>query len=110
MTKSAEWSARVDVWRSSGQSAAEFCAGRDYPAKSLQWWSSYLRRHGGRGPEKGKGVRLARVVRAPAAVSPPQLAPIVVRVERVRIEVPAGVDRGTLAAVFAALGVAGNAR
>ena len=103
MTKSAEWAARVAAWRSSGQKAAEFCEGRDYPAKSLMWWSSYLRRHGGPAPRKGKGVKLTRVVRAPAAASPRQLAAIVVQVERARIEVPAGVDRATLSAVFEAL-------
>jgi hypothetical protein len=68
------------------------------------WWSSYLRRHGGPAPRKGKGVKLTRVVRAPAASSPRQLATIVVQVERARVEVPAGVDRATLSAVFEALG------
>ena len=94
---------RVDTWRSSGKNAAEFCEGRDYPAKSLMWWSSYLRRHGAPATRKGKGLKLTRVVRAPAAASPRQSAPIVVQVDRARIEVPAGVDRATLSAVFEAL-------
>jgi hypothetical protein len=67
------------------------------------WWSSYLRRHGASATPKGKGVKLTRVVRAPAAASSRQPAPIVVQVERARIEVPAGVDRATLSAVFEAL-------
>lgn len=109
MTKASEWAARVAAWRASGQSASEYCAGREYTGKTLQWWSSRLRRRNpaGASQRSAEPVRLARVV---AATSPGRtISPrgvVVVQVGAVRVEVPHGTDRSTLTTVLEALGVA----
>jgi hypothetical protein len=90
----AEWTERVEAWRASGQSAAEFAAGKEYSEKLLRWWGSELRRR----EEKQPRVRVARVVRA----TPKE--PLVVAVGAARIEVRAGFDRAVLRDVDTALG------
>ena len=103
MTKASEWAERVEAWRRSGQRAAEFCKEREYTAKSLQWWSSHLRRRGPRPASKVARVALARVVRRPPAMQSSPCSPIVVQVGEARVEVAAGVDRAALSVVFDAL-------
>jgi transposase len=107
MTKASEWAERVEAWRASGQSAPEYCAGREYSSKTLLWWSSRLRRKGApaRARSRSEAVHLARVVPAAGAVVRSAQA-IVVQVGSARVEVPHGTERATLAAVFEALGVA----
>ena len=91
-----EWAERVSEWRASGQSAAAFCETREYSAKSLQWWSSQLKRRGRLAASNEPQVKLARVVRGSRDT-------IVVQVGEARVEVPVGADRATLDLVFGAL-------
>lgn len=60
MAKETEWAKRVAEWRSSGLTAAEFCASHDYSAKTLWYWSSKL---GRTSRESTPSVRLVRVAR-----------------------------------------------
>lgn len=97
-----EWAQRVAAWRSSGKSAAAFADKHGYSAKSLQWWSSELRRRGQAEASSEPQVKLARVVRGRSA--PLSTAPsVVVSVGEARVEVQAGVDRVTLELVLGAL-------
>ncbi len=97
-----EWAERVSEWRASGQSAAAFCETRAYSAKSLQWWSSQLKRRGRLAASIEPQVKLARVVRG-SRDTPSSAQRIVVMVGEARVEVPAGADRATLGLVFDAL-------
>jgi len=97
-----EWAQRVAAWRSSGKSAAAFAEKHGYSAKSLQWWSSELRRRGQAAPASEPEVKLARVFRSGSAT--PSTAPsVVVSVGEARVEVRAGADRATLELVLGAL-------
>lgn len=69
MGKEAEWAQRVAEWRSSGLTAAEFCASHDYSAKTLWYWSSKLGR-ASRSATRTSSVRLVRVKRQQAAPTP----------------------------------------
>jgi hypothetical protein len=69
MAKEAEWAQRVAEWRSSGLTAAEFCASQDYSAKTLWYWSSKLGR-ASRGTKGTATVRLVRVTRQRVAPTP----------------------------------------
>ena len=89
-----EWTERVESWRASGQSAAEFAVGKEYSEKLLRWWGSELRRR----EQRRARVRVARVVR------PSPREPLFVAVGAARIEVRAGFDRELLRCVVAALG------
>jgi hypothetical protein len=109
MARASEWAARLEAWRASGLDLKAFCEGQEYSAKTLQWWSSYLRRKAKPSRSNGKRVELARVVRAPTAVVVSRPVPIVVQFERVRVEIPQGADQATLLALFDALR-AGGAR
>jgi hypothetical protein len=100
MSSKAEWAKRVEAWVASGKSAREFFDGRDYSAKSLQWWGWRLR-----GSRRAKGardehVRFARVVRKRSGVGTPVAAGLVVHVGGERLEIGAAVDRATLATVL----------
>jgi hypothetical protein len=91
-------------------SAAEYCEGRDYTAKSLQWWASKLRRPVPSAQQSSVAcppVQLARVVRAPSA--PVRSGMVVVHLGGASIEVTNGADRATLAEVFEALRVSSTA-
>ena len=102
MTKASEWAQRVAAWQASGLSAHDFCRGLEYTGKSLQWWSSRLRRRGVATLPSDKRVPLARVIRS---LAPPQpsAASVVVELAGARVELGAGADRATLVAVFEAL-------
>lgn len=104
MAKASEWAERVKAWRASGKSAAEYCKGRDFSVKNLQWWSSHFQRNGmaARAPGTPRPVPLARVVRT-RQESAPRTTAIVVCVGDARVEVAAGVDRSALSAVLEAL-------
>jgi transposase len=69
MSNQSIWSQRVDEWRKSGLTAAQFCEVRGFAVGSLRAWSSRL----GRKPP----VALARVVRSSSSA---------VAVSRLRVE------------------------
>lgn len=127
MANAADWAERVAEWRASGVTAAQFCAGRDYAARTLLRWSSELRVTPERPtielarvePDAAKRpeIRLARVVRVrgsttlpPTRTPPMPRAPvevpgaaIVVVVDGTRVEVGRGASREVLAMVLDAL-------
>ena len=39
-----EWAERVRAWRESGETAAEFAAGKDFTERTLTWWAGELAR------------------------------------------------------------------
>lgn len=101
MVKKADWAKRVAAWRASGKSAREFCEGREYSPKRLQWWAWHLGRSGDEGATSREGrVGFARVVRKRDTEVGAGAGSIVVQVGGARIEVGARVDRGALAAVL----------
>jgi hypothetical protein len=97
-----KWAARVEDWRASGETARAFCAGKDFSAGGLRYWSSRLRKGAVSGARSG-AVRLARIVRSAAA---PQAVetPIVIEVGQARIGVRRGFDTATLRTVLEVLG------
>jgi hypothetical protein len=104
MATRTEWSERVAAWRSSGQSAEDFCRGREYTAKKLHWWCWHLRQAGKQKSLRGAGVGLARVVRKPPEPSPLAAGSVlVVHLGEARVEVGPGADSASIAAVFGAL-------
>ena len=101
-TSASEWSERVAAWRTSGKSASVFCEEHEYSAKSLQWWSSQLKRRGQLVGSSEPRVKLARVVRS-RGQSASTSRSIVISVGEARVEVSSGVDRATLELVLGAL-------
>jgi hypothetical protein len=101
-----KWRRRVARWRASGKTAEEFSSGQGFSAGTLRWWSSQLRRDVDPVPPV---VRLARLVRSPAAEPRDRRGGIVVELldARARITVEAGVDRDSLATVVEVLGMRG---
>lgn len=93
------WAERVAEWKASGLSSPQFCEGKDFTAGGLRHWAHRLK-HGGRPPAK---VRVAKVVRLPAAPAATATAELVVEIGAARIVVRPGFDRATLAAVIEAL-------
>jgi hypothetical protein len=102
MVKKADWAKRVAAWRASGKSAREFCEGREYSPKRLQWWAWHLGR-GERAVPREASVEFARVVRQRDADAGGRADSIVVQVGAARIEVGARADRAALAAVLDAV-------
>jgi hypothetical protein len=102
----ARWRERVRSWRASGKTAEEFSAGHGFPASTLRWWSSRLGREA---VPPAPMVRLARLVRPPAAEGPPPCGAILIELRDIaaRITVELGSDRATLAMVMDVLGVRG---
>jgi transposase len=99
MSSKAEWTKRVEAWAASGKSAREFCEGRDYSPKSLQWWSWRLREARPVKGARNQHVRFARVVRKRGGGAAAG-AGLVVHVGGARVEIGAAVDRTTLATVL----------
>jgi hypothetical protein len=118
MSRRAVWVKRVQAWKASGRSAAEFCQGKGFAEGTLRWWGSRLKRLADEeaetgAPDAAQGpteVRLARVVRSP--VTDEHSAGEVVVIESVRhamrIAVSRGTDRETLAMVVEVLGLGGQ--
>jgi len=105
MTTEAKWTARVEAWRASGQSVAEFCEGKEYAANTLRYWSSLLRRRlaGTESVSMRAGeVRIARVVRTGAETG--SETPIVVELGGARVHVRRGFDAEVLRQVMGILG------
>jgi hypothetical protein len=102
------WRKRVRAWRASGQRSEDYCAGLGFSAALLRHWAWRLgmtRKRGGVGERSAVApVPLARVVRT---IVPERLRgdqeTIRIEIGRARIEVRAGVDVATLAAVVAVL-------
>jgi hypothetical protein len=85
-----KWTERVQEWKSSGKSAKEFAAGREFKASTLVYWASCLRRsRGARPTSPPRRLRMARVI--PAA-RPAADDAIVVTVGAARVGVRARFD------------------
>jgi len=96
MSDTAEtWKKRVASWRASGQTAEEFSEGQPWSPKTLRWWSSRLGRSAASKPPI---VRVAQLVRSPAA----ERGAVIVEAldARVRVTVEAGAPADTVAAVL----------
>lgn len=120
---SKKWARRVAAWRASGLSSTAFCRGRGFTAGGLRHWAHRLRKQDVESRRCGSPpVRLARVIRTPAAPSWAVPAPggarrglqegaswlaaratapsLVLEAQGVRIGIPAGFDAATLASVL----------
>lgn len=88
------WKDRVEAWRASGTSAAEFAREHGLAASTLRWWSSHL--------TCAEAPRFLQLVpKARATTAPPEL---VVEVGVARVRVAAGFDAALLSDVVRALG------
>ena len=108
MAKQPVWEQRVAERRSSGQTAEEFAAARDFAASTLTWWARRLAKERG-----SSDVRIARVIRGGAGtpVGPRGVATagnILIEVGASRVRVPDGADPTTLRIVLAMLGAPGR--
>ena len=95
------------AWRASGLTAAQFCDGREYAARTLLRWSSELRLTRpttalARIEPVTKAPEIARVIRVRAPVEIPGAA-IVVVLSDARVEVGRGASRKVLTMVLDAL-------
>jgi transposase len=101
-----KWMGRVAGWKSSGQSAEEYCVGLGIQASTLRWWSSRLRRLSASGAKKGEktspGPRVAMV----RLVAKPKCEDraLMIRVGGAQVEVRSGFDRALLRELVEALG------
>jgi transposase len=104
----ATWTARVERWRDSGLSAAEFAAELGINPHTLKWWKWHL---GAKASPPAPKRALARRESASIAKSTPQISPLtfveltaavvgdpleVVLPSTVRVRVPRGFDSATL--------------
>ncbi len=107
MADAETWSTRIAEWRASGLTAPDFCAGRDFTAGSLYFWSSRLGRRNG--PSASQDVQLARVIRrrddppVREAPSDPDVPLVLIELAGLRVFVAPGVDRATLETVLGAV-------
>ena len=103
MSNKRDWTSEVAAWRTSGKTAREFCEERGYSPTQLYWWSSQLKRGGGRAVTRDS-VPLARVVRKKDVVEArvPR-KPVIVRIGDARVEVAADADPAALTVVLKAL-------
>ena len=100
------WAARVQAWRSSGESAADYARGRGFEASTLRWWSSRI----GRGAVASDVVSKARTpprvrmvrLEAPSTRRAPRA--LTVRVGVAQVDVQPGFDRALLRELVEALG------
>ena len=102
------WRKRVSAWRASGQRSEDYCASLGVSAALLRHWAWRLgmtRKRAGVGERSAVApVPLARVVRTIVPERPRRdQETIRIEIGRARIEVRAGVDVATLAAVVAIL-------
>lgn len=70
MATRSEWEKRVERWKSSGLSAAEFAARHGYKAQQLHWWSWKL------GTSSSKSHRADRDEPASALSQEPRFLPV----------------------------------
>jgi hypothetical protein len=102
------WRKRVRAWRASGQRSEDYCTGLGVSAALLRHWAWRLRMTRKRGGVVERSavapVPLARVVRTIVPERPRRdEGAIRIEIGGARIEVRAGVDVATLAAVVAVL-------
>lgn len=102
MAKEAEWAKRVAEWRSSGLTAAEFCASRDYSAKTLWYWSSKLGR-ASRDATSTPSARLVRVARQQRVAPTPSASSISVEIAGATLTLRGNVDEIALRTVVMTL-------
>ena len=95
------WAARVDDWRTSGETAPRFCKGKGFSPGGLRYWASRLGKTGRE--TQPKEVRIARVVRALPAASPEE-TPIVIEMGGARVAIRRGVDAEALRVALDVLG------
>jgi transposase len=117
------WERRVSEWKASGQTWGAYSKDKPFTAGGLRYWALRLQ-HKGHAPEADKPVvRIARILRGPAAEAPrkpsPEPVPIasaaapeplVVECGVMRVAVRPDFDRETLAAVLDVLASRGGAR
>jgi hypothetical protein len=115
MAKANEWRERIAEWRASGLSAVRFAESRGCSVHQVWNWAAKFRKEDAARPGEAAGrsqirslapssISLARVLRSPkqepanrAEVSAGAMA---VEVGGMRLVVPSGFDRGTLAMVL----------
>lgn len=106
------WAARVEAWRKSGQTAAEFAADKPYKGSTLVWRAWQLRRDQRRGPKRRDGAGLAsrqastRIALAEVVRRAPEeglTACVTVEVVGARVSVTRGFDAVLLREVVQAL-------
>jgi hypothetical protein len=104
----ATWVERIEEWKKSGKTAAEFAEGRPFSGGTLMWRASQLRRSVSSGSERrakhysaktSAKIALAQVVRR----APHVRNGLVLEVANVRIAVQAGFDKALLRDVVGAL-------
>ena len=115
MAKASEWRERIAEWRASGLSAAKFAESRGCSAHQVWNWAAKFRKEDTTrlGESTGRSqisslpssrISLARVLRSPkqetANRSAVSTGAIAVEVGGMRLVVPSGFDRGTLAMVL----------
>lgn len=111
-----QWARHVEAWRSSGTSAAKYCASRDLKASSLRYWSSRIRRETGDALNEtfdgGRPARFAKVQTTKRTQSPEAAKDAALRLvfADVALEVPVGFDAATLRRVLEVLRPSGGER
>lgn len=115
MAKASEWRGRIAEWRASGLSAVKFAEMRGYSAQQVWKWAAKLRKADAAGAAESAGptragsdapqsIPFARLVRAPKPESgerpPAPAGAMAVEIGGMRLVVPSGFDRGTLAMVL----------
>jgi len=100
--KQAIWAKRVREWQESGKTLREFSAGQPYNPLTLRWWASELRRRHSRQQRTTGAIKLARVIRQPAARA--EGRGMAVELGRARILVERGFDASLLSEIVQALG------
>ena len=107
-TTKATWIARVEEWKRSGKTAAEFAEGQPFSGGTLTWRACQLRREasgGGRRRTVGRKLRPPRIVMAKVVrrARAPRDGNVTLEIGGVRISVSAGFDRALLREVVLAL-------
>lgn len=103
MAKSEEWQQR-EAWRASGKSAAEFCSGEAYTAKSLRWWAWHFGdQERKKASARATKPRFARVIAKRGVAKRTTDVPVVVHLAGARVEIGAGAERAVVSMVFETL-------
>ena len=87
-----EWAERVRRWRATGLSASTFAEAEEINPRTLQWWSSVLKR--------GQPSTFVDVT---SLLPPAETASVTVEIGATRIRVSHGFDAGLLREIVAAL-------
>ena len=105
-----EWAKRVERWRDSGLTTAEFAAELGISSKSLTYWAWALKREAGgekrQWPSKRRAAALRTAPAVPAFVQVTPSAPVgrfELEVRGRRLHIPGGFDAEQLRALLAIL-------